>query len=319
MIFYDITSNNIFRGSFINNSAPYGNGGAVIFRDTSVNSSFDCDFINNTAFGFGGAVNYRKTPYNIVFNSDFINNKAGYGGGINSFKNMVNVTFNGMFVNNSAVYGGGLSVNNATIENTSFIDNHAEFGGAIFTNGTLMVNNTNFLTNNAEKGGAIYANNTEPSLYNSVLINNTKDTFNNKAFTYNCIIEPDDSQSNKTTPKITPKTSEKVKLHKITKNNNKIAQTNTHTIKLARDNTLVYTGNKLTLNALNKIFNSNFTNGHLLVYIDGVLVFNGTTSEDITMVILELLDKYLGVHEIKVVFTNNENQTNTFKENINIE
>ncbi|WP_323735825.1 hypothetical protein PXD04_08005 [Methanosphaera sp. ISO3-F5] len=318
IIFFDLANNNKIKGKFINNTAPNGNGGALIFRDTSTNNSFECDFINNTANNYGGAVNYRETPYNIVFNSNFINNKAEYGGGINFLNNMVNVKFNGKFINNSAVYGGGLYVHNATIEKASFIDNHAKFGGAIFTNDTLLVNNTRFLTNNAESGGAIYANNTEPSLYNCVLINNTNDTFNCDAFTYNCTIEPDDSKSdnssNKTTPQRSHKTSENVRLHKSIENN-KIGQ-NIYTIKLASDNTVVFTGNKLTLNALNKIFNLNFTNGHLLVYIDGVLVFNGTTSEDSAMLILELLDKYLGVHEIKVVFTDNENQTNTYTENI---
>ncbi|RAP49135.1 MAG: hypothetical protein BZ138_08275 [Methanosphaera sp. rholeuAM270] len=116
----------------------------------------------------------------------------------------------------------------------------------------------------------------------------------------------------KPAPKVKPTTT------KTTKNAKKITQSNTHTIRLARDNTLIYTGNALTLEALNKIFDHNFTNGHLLVYIDGVLVFNQTTTDDITTVILELLDKYLGEHEIKVVFTDNQNHTDTYKENITI-
>ncbi|RAP53732.1 MAG: hypothetical protein BZ138_00055 [Methanosphaera sp. rholeuAM270] len=111
-------------------------------------------------------------------------------------------------------------------------------------------------------------------------------------------------------PKVKPATTEN------TKNAKKITQSNTHTIRLAGDNTIVYTGNSLTLEALNRIFDINFTNGQLLVYIDGVLVFNGTTTDDITMIIMELLDKYLGEHEIKVVFTDSQNQTNTYKENV---
>ncbi|RAP53731.1 MAG: hypothetical protein BZ138_00050 [Methanosphaera sp. rholeuAM270] len=111
-------------------------------------------------------------------------------------------------------------------------------------------------------------------------------------------------------PKVKPATTEN------TKNAKKITQSNTHTIRLAGDNTIVYTGNSLTLEALNRIFDINFTNGQLLVYIDGVLVFNGTTTDDITMIIMELLDKYLGEHEIKVVFTDSQNQTDTYKEKI---
>ncbi len=105
----------------------------------------------------------------------------------------------------------------------------------------------------------------------------------------------------------------------LTKNNPAQTAKHTHTIRLASDNTLVWTGNSLTLEALNSIFDLNFTNGHLLVYIDGVLVFNDTVGDDLTTIIMELLDKYLGEHEIKVVFTDNKNNTNTYKENIIID
>ncbi len=88
MFFYNTSNNNNFTGYFANNAAlgkitiVNGNGGAITFKDTSSNSLFDCDFVNNTAVLYGGGVNYRKTPYNITFNGNFINNTAKYGGGV---------------------------------------------------------------------------------------------------------------------------------------------------------------------------------------------------------------------------------------------
>lgn len=104
----------------------------------------------------------------------------------------------------------------------------------------------------------------------------------------------------------------------IQKNNLLKSSQNVHVIRLAADNSIIYRGNYLTLEALNNIFGRNFTNGHLLVYVDGELVFNDTVTDDITTIIIELIEKYLGKHEIKVEFTDN-NKTSTYKEIVIIE
>ncbi|RAP49991.1 MAG: hypothetical protein BZ138_07065 [Methanosphaera sp. rholeuAM270] len=133
-------------------------------------------------------------------------------------------------------------------------------------------------------------------------------------------VETEDNDTNNTPspqPKPVRPKAKHVQTHKTT-HNRIINQANTYTIRLANDNTILYTGNALTLEALNRIFNMNFTNGQLLVYIDGLLVFNQTTTDDIFPVILKQLDKYLGEHEIKVVFTDSNNHTNTYVENIEI-
>jgi len=96
-----------------------------------------------------------------------------------------------------------------------------------------------------------------------------------------------------------------------------ITTTNTH--KVIHDNDIVTQSNVVTLDDLNKIFNQTFNNGHLLVYIDGELVFNGTTSDDLTTVIFEIIEKFLGQHEIKVEFTNADNDTKTYTEEITIQ
>lgn len=166
MFFHNTTDGNNFTGDFTGNRAlgevdeSVGNGGAITFKDTSSNSIFDCDFINNTANLNGGGVNYRHTPYNITFNSNFINNTSPRGGGVNFFETFENVIFNGEFIGNSAVKGGAIATVDGIIEGVSFTDNRAEEGGAVYINGTGEVSNCIFTNNTATDdysgGGAVY-------------------------------------------------------------------------------------------------------------------------------------------------------------------
>jgi len=82
-------------------------------------------------------------------------------------------------------------------------------------------------------------------------------------------------------------------------------------------NNKIYEGKYITIDTLNKIFNTNFTNGHLTVYLDGILIFNDTVKDNIWKIILEITEKYMGTHEIKIEYTNN-NKTQTYTENITI-
>ena len=104
----------------------------------------------------------------------------------------------------------------------------------------------------------------------------------------------------------------------ITKYTKTMHSTITTGHKIITDNNVIPADNVLTLGELNEIFNQTFTNGHLLVYIDGELVYNGTVGDDLATVILEIIEKYLGQHEIKVEFTDNNNETHTYTENITI-
>lgn len=104
---------------------------------------------------------------------------------------------------------------------------------------------------------------------------------------------------------------------KTTNNQQKVYKT--HTIKKASDNSVVYQGNSLTLDAINKIFGQNITNGHLVVFMDGQVIFNDTASDDLSMTILQLIEKYLGNHKIKIEFTDANNNPNTYEEDIIIE
>ncbi len=106
------------------------------------------------------------------------------------------------------------------------------------------------------------------------------------------------------------------KPHKYTKT---IHLTVTAVHEIITDNRVIPAGNVITLGVLNEIFGQTFTNGHLLLYIDGELVFNGTVDDDLATVILEIIEKFLGKHELKVEFTDADGKTNTYNKTIMIE
>jgi C1A family cysteine protease len=108
--------------------------------------------------------------------------------------------------------------------------------------------------------------------------------------------------------KVTP-TAKKIQTSK------KIGST-TH--KVYVNDVLISQTNVITIQTLNLIFNQSFINGHLIVYIDGVVVFNGTVGDDIYAVILEITSKLLGQHELKVEFTDSNNEKHTYTENITL-
>ena len=99
-----------------------------------------------------------------------------------------------------------------------------------------------------------------------------------------------------------------------TKNNKKLMTINTH--KIFKNNQLIYTGNLITLKALQSIFNETFINGHLLIYIDGKLVYNNTVNDDPSTILLKIIESLLGEHEIRVEFTDNNNITHNYTEQI---
>lgn len=179
--------------------------------------------------------------------------------------------------------GGAIyvSAKNTTLENNIFRDNEAKNGPnyAVYTTNSLYVNDiNNTYINNYE---ADYGGNAEDDDENIPSYHENKKTLNKEKTNYNV----------RSIAKITVK-----------KNNKEIKINN----------------NQLTLATLNNIFGLNFTNGHLLVYIDGKLVFNGTTTDDLSQIIYNLLNLLSGNHEIKVEFTDNEGKTNTYTETITV-
>ncbi len=96
-------------------------------------------------------------------------------------------------------------------------------------------------------------------------------------------------------------THQKVKTYKITKPAINLKNDKKSEVLLKHDT-------KVTLSWLNNIFSHDFKNRTLLIYIDDVLVFNGTVSDNPSEVLFEVFEKYEGEHSLKVVEDNNTYQ-----------
>lgn len=178
-----------------NNSTDVDDGGGAIFAGSeSVTYINGSTFINNTTNAGGGAIATRGSNYYTngkevnnssakldIINSTFTGNKAlesnsgngGNGGAIyNTFyhsqTNEDSATIIGStFTDNEAINGGAVynseyqdknsSVVSAVIDNNTFSGNSAtKNGGAIYNAADLQVSNSNFNTNSAVMGGGIY-------------------------------------------------------------------------------------------------------------------------------------------------------------------
>ena len=116
------------------------------------------------------------------------------------------------------------------------------------------------------------------------------------------------------------KTTTKDKAKTTTVKNIAPSAAKTFTIKRANDSSVLYQGDStVTLDELDKIFGTTFASGQLVLTIDGEVVFNGTVNGDLASVIFDIIEKFLGEHNIKVEFTDDANNTNTFEENVIIE
>ena len=182
-------------------------------------------------------------------------------------------------------------------------------------NGTEIANTPVIFTVNGSEYETITNNDGEATLKLSLPVGQytviTINPITNRQYIITYTVLPDNNQGQTTYYKA-------YYIPKIFTNTYKTVQTQ-HTHKIFTDNKVIYTGNVLTLGQLNQLFDYEFFNGRLIIYIDGVLVFNDTVNRDISTIILEILDKYLGEHEIKIEFTNNDNDTKIFTKNVTLE
>ena len=153
--------------TFNNNSAD--EGGATYRIEV-----FNCIFTNNTSTGDGGAV-YNSTAVNCTFtgnhannnggaifkadaiNCTFIGNSAHNGGAIFSQDSVMSgdsshIAVNCTFIDNSAEEGGGAIYGN-NAENSIFIGNHANDGGAMTSDEMRTAINCTCIGNSARNGG----------------------------------------------------------------------------------------------------------------------------------------------------------------------
>ena len=177
---YNKYNNTIFIGNIATN-----NGGAIYNRGYSDSETYNrCVFINNSALSVdGGCINVYANLAGVVFdNVVFINNSAaGNGGAINVDDDAKYVIFfETAFINNTAgKNGGALSFDNSKrnmLENTFFLQNHADIGGSAIHISKNMLNDKvikSYFINNTAYGAVIDANGTNNSNFESIFINNT--------------------------------------------------------------------------------------------------------------------------------------------------
>lgn len=184
----DITVNN---SKFINNYAK--NGGAIYASNNAVRFNIiNSKFINNAAqYGKGGALYcsaYNSQVTDCLFDSNFAQNggsvywgesKKGWDNKQIMYGNDGRI-INSTFLENTAVNGGAVFwfANTGKIINSTFKRNtgyNSDNGGAIYWKGEKgIVNNTLFICNTAEsRAGAIYWEGSHGTVTDSTFTNNT--------------------------------------------------------------------------------------------------------------------------------------------------
>ena len=149
--------------------------GAGIFLDADNTKILNCVFLNNVALeGFGAAIDiYANNPY--IFNCSFKNNSAAFGGAIRWLSKGNGIILNCSFENNKATsdeytpLGGAIYKNGdwCDIVNSTFKNNSATSGSAIYVENSATIDGCTFKENSAGSEGAIFIT------YNDVVIRNS--------------------------------------------------------------------------------------------------------------------------------------------------
>ena len=225
-----------------------------------------------------------------------------------------------------------INADNTTIQNLKIINgHHDEKGGAIYWNASNgRINNSILENNTALKGGAIYqekvlrisnsqfnnikANDAGTVYRNAELITDNVTFTNNTPQDFEYLGGTDDDDSTNDEQDTNTNTIKKQARQPVA--NTQKHSTNSIPKIITKNKEITVYNYQLLLATLNSIFNMDFTNGHILVYIDGKLVFNGTTTDDLSLLIYDLIQLISGDHQIKVEFTDNKGNSKTYEENI---
>ncbi|WP_407422697.1 hypothetical protein [Methanobrevibacter sp.] len=92
-----------------------------------------------------------------------------------------------------------------------------------------------------------------------------------------------------------------------------------YTVYSASDMKIICQSVAFNLKALMDLFKLNLTNGHLKVYVDGTQVFDGDVDDNLSRAIFEIIEKFLGKHEITIEFKDSNGNTQKYNETIIIE
>ena len=176
-------SNASVKSCSFNGNRANSNGAAIhVYVESEVIIS-DCTFIRNNVTISGGAVSARKQCNISIVDSLVDNCTAGFsGGGVFVGKYSYAHIENCQFLNNTADFGGAVQVfivTIATIINSIFVENKVTVeGGTLhaYKKSSISVQNGNFSLNKARSGGVCVATiECKVSFQNSLISNNSAD------------------------------------------------------------------------------------------------------------------------------------------------
>ena len=186
--------NTVLSGITISNGYKYGGGssnywgGGVLIREC-MPTIYNCVFVNNSVYapGYGdsngGAIYFDEPPYIYISDCSFYGNQAdGWGGAIcfdvGTSPQIDIEIINSKFVDNSADYGGAIGMticfDSIFISNCIFAHNSTNsverMGGALLLNsyGSKNIENSIFYSNTSNWGGAIYSGHGELAITNTI-------------------------------------------------------------------------------------------------------------------------------------------------------
>ena len=178
--FLNINSNKVVILKNINVKNGGGNSEAGAIRsEKSHLTIINSNFADNSASLRGGVIYFREGNFTLE-NCSFSGNTIGsYGGGAvytSPETNQIKINIIGSsFDDNHATYGGAVYVNtgcNVNLINSNFTANIGSGGGAIYTCSNIEITDVLFSANNATNGGVVYISNTAPKFMNASFTNN---------------------------------------------------------------------------------------------------------------------------------------------------
>ncbi len=178
--FLNINSNKVVILKNINVKNGGGNSEAGAIRsEKSHLTIINYNFTDNSASLRGGVIYFREGNFTLE-NCSFSGNTIGsYGGGAvytSPETNQIKINIIGSsFDDNHATYGGAVYVNtgcNVNLINSNFTANIGSGGGAIYTCSNIEITDVLFSANNATNGGVVYISNTAPKFMNASFTNN---------------------------------------------------------------------------------------------------------------------------------------------------
>ena len=139
----------------------------------------------NEGHGGGIANGGNLTLYNLIIRDNTVYGGSGIsqGGGVNNYGHLEinNCAIIDNYAEGSQNGGGGIGtsgIGTTIITNTTISGNITNGGGGgIFNTGSLTVRSSTVVENQAREGGGLFT--TEASFWNSIVANNTANTYNN--------------------------------------------------------------------------------------------------------------------------------------------